>query len=316
MRTPCRSGIVLAGLSGLLLCVLGAPGCCGDDIQALTAQWKAARNLGVPVRITCDVGEGVVMEVVLVPAGEFMMGSPDSEKGRDTNEGPQRRVTISKPFYMGVTEVTQAQWKALMSTEPWDRSGVKIGAGHSASYIIPSDIRGFCEVLSAKTGRTVRLPTEAEWEYACRAGTTTAYSFGDDPSKLGDYAWYRYNTRGGVIGQEQYAHSVGVKKPNPWGLYDMHGNVWEWCSDEYAVSYADADVRAPKEAWLEGERVIRGGSMVSVPGDCRSASRFRADRALPNWDTGFRVVIPVEREEDPIEQSESRYKPGGGGGGE
>ena len=228
------------------------------------------------------------MKLVLIPPGKFLMGSPDTEKDRFNNEGPQRQVAITKPFHMGVTQVTQAQFKAVMNTRPWDgQTAVKGGADHAASYISWNDAMAFCTALSKKTGRTVRLPTEAEWEYACRAGTTTAYSFGDDPSKLGDYAWYGDNAR---EKGEEYTHPVGVKKPNAWGLYDMHGNVWEWCADWY-VDDAKTDIRDPKGPADRNFRVLRGGSWCDYPQYCRAAHRARFTPGYRDYDNGFRVVV-------------------------
>ncbi len=153
-------------------------------------------------------------------------------------------------------------------------------------------------MLSKKTGRTVRLPTEAEWEYACRAGTTTMYSFGDDPSGLGNYAWYFGNI---VTEDEKWVHPVGLKQPNPWGLYDMHGNVWEWCADWYAGPYANADAHDPKgpAGGIGIRRVTRGGSCSNRAGGCTATMRAweKPDKggnfefATFNAWQGFRVVV-------------------------
>jgi len=193
--------------------------------------------------LSLDLTTTVTMKLVRIEAGEFTMGSPKGETGRNADEGPQRQVMITKPFYMGATEVTQGQWKAVMDTQPWKGQPLaKAWVDNAANYISWDDAMAFCAALSRKTGRRVRLPTEAEWEYACRAGTTTAYSFGNDSSKLGDYAWYEGSAHND---DEKYAHPIGMKKPNALGLYDMHGNIWEWCADWYAGSYADAKTRDP-----------------------------------------------------------------------
>jgi formylglycine-generating enzyme required for sulfatase activity len=149
----------------------------------------------------------------------------------------------------------------------------------------------FCKMLSQKARKTVRLPTEAEWEYACRAGTKTAYSFGNDAGKLGDYAWFDRNS-------DKKTHAVGQKKPNPWGLYDMHGNVWEWCSDWYADSYLPAGQAGAKGKTVDPhgpdsgkERVQRGGAWTHNPKGCRSANRDRNDPTRRAQDMGFRVVV-------------------------
>ena len=228
---------------------------------------------------------GVTMKLVRIEAGEFTMGSPESEAGRWDSEGPQRQVTIIKPFYMGVTEVTQAQWQGVMNTQPWeDEDFTRGGADTPASYITWDNATLFCALLSNSTGRTVRLPTEAEWEYACRAGTTTAYSFGDDLSKLGDYAWCSHNANG------PFPCPVGVKKPNAWGLYDMHGNVLEWCSDWFAYTYADTDTRDPKGPATGDARVLRSGA-IFCPRGCRAAFRHRNSPVYPYKGNGLRVVV-------------------------
>ncbi len=185
----------------------------------------------VKARLTSDsrasktITNTIGMKFNKIPAGTFLMGSPESEADRYEYE-TQHKVTITKAFYMQTTEVTQGQWKAVMGTEPWKgKPFVKEGPNNAASYVSWNDAVAYCEKLSEKESVTYRLPTEAEWEYACRAGTETRWSFGDDEKALGDYAWYRENAGG--IG-EQYAHQVGLKPPNAFGLYDMHGNVFEW----------------------------------------------------------------------------------------
>ena len=169
-----------------------------------------------------------------IPAGTFTMGSPEGEEGRRDDEY-QHKVTISKAFYMQTTEVTQGQWKAVMGTEPWKgKSNVKEGPNYPAVYISWDDAVAYCKKLSEKEGKIYRLPTEAEWEYACRAETKTTWSFGNDEKELINYAWYKENA---YDIREEYAHLVGVKKPNAFGLYDMHGNAWEWCHDSHGSYY-------------------------------------------------------------------------------
>ncbi len=207
------------------------------------------------------------MEFKLIPAGTFMMGSPENEEDRLDDE-QQHEVTITRDYYMGVTEVTQSQWQQVMGTTPWKgQKNVEEGKDNPATYISWNDAAEFCRKLSEQEGRTYRLPTEAEWEYACRAGSDTAYSSGDEAESLGDYAWISNNSDGQV-------HSVGQKKPNALGLHDMHGNVIEWCADVYSAYPREtvADPVGPPEG---SERVIRGGSWVVGAGICRSA--FRSD---------------------------------------
>ncbi|MCX6868164.1 MAG: formylglycine-generating enzyme family protein [Verrucomicrobia bacterium] len=241
--------------------------------------------------LTLDLGNGVTLKLVLIPAGKFLMGSPQTETGRSNDEGPQREVTISEPFHMGACEVTQAQWRAVMDTEPWlGKMSGKPGADHAASWISWNDAGKFCEALSKKTGKRVALPTEAQWEYACRAGTTTAFCCGDDPSILGEYAWFQDNTR--KTGEE-YAHPVGRKKPNAWGLYDMHGNVWEWCRDwndkEY---YAKAGNVDPENTTETQFRAVRGGSWHNDPSRCRAAARNSwTGPNYVHYNYGFRVMV-------------------------
>ncbi len=170
-----------------------------------------------PKKLTADLGGGVKMEMVLIPAGEFKMGSPDSDKDALTLEKPQHRVRITKPFYLGKFLVTQEQWEAVMGNNPSQFKGPK----NPVEMVSWEDCQKFLGKLNAKsssgTGK-FQLPSEAQWEYACRAGSKTRYCFGDDETPLGDYAWYGKNSG-------NTTHPVGEKKPNAWGLYDMYGNV-------------------------------------------------------------------------------------------
>ena len=294
MKTIGRVGIATTMLLSLLL-VAG----CSDENSG---------DKNSP-ELTLDLGNNVTMKLVHIEAGKFMMGSKLSIEetakrfgGRadDYNvEHPQRQVILTKPFQMGVTEVTQAQWQAVMNTQPWRfddgdvRGRFKAGADHAASYIKWHDAVAFCVALSKKTGRTVRLPTEAEWEYACRAGTTTVFCFGDDKSKVDDYAWYRSNAH---RKREPYAHPVGMKKPNAWGLYDMHANVCEWCADRWADSYANADIRDPKgpSPSTGATHVFRGGSWCDASVYCRAAARSWGAGNFASARVGFRVVVEVK----------------------
>jgi len=234
--------------------------------------------------ITNSIGQ----ELVLIPAGSFLMGSPEDDQD-SLGKGIQHQVTISKPFYMASTQVTQGQWKAVMGTEPWkDQRCVQEGDQNAASYISWDDATEYCRRLSQKEGKTYRLPTEAEWEYACRAGTTTRFSFGDDEARLGDYAWFDgYWRRRGA----EYAHPVGQKLPNPFGLYDMHGNVWEWCGDWFG-EYPSTPLIDPRGPGSGSTRVLRGGSWQDSW--CSVQCAFRYFNGNPDDrrdDFGFRVVL-------------------------
>jgi formylglycine-generating enzyme required for sulfatase activity len=229
------------------------------------------------------------MKLVLIPAGKFLMGSPPSEEGRRANEGPEHEVTISKPFYMGAYEVTQGQFEKVMGRNP---SSCRDGPNNPVESVSGGDAATFCERLSAldvEPGgwRVYRLPTEAEWEYACRAGTRTAYSFGDDHRKLAEYGWFNENDGGRT-------HPVGLLKPNPWGLYDMHGNVWELCSDTYKPDYyGHAPATDPTGPPPGPFRAIRGGARSNPWQEARSANRWPDFPPQPHPNVGFRVVCPA-----------------------
>ena len=244
----------------------------------------AAKAKAGPDRVTNSVG----MEFIRIPKGVFMMGSPRGEKNRSREES-QARVTLSRDFWLGKTEVTRGQWETVMGTKPWSGSGDPLGADFPAVNSSWEDVTEFCRKLTDRergsgtlpADEVYRLPTEAEWEYACRAGTTTAYSFGEDESKLGDFGWFSGNAGGN-------AHRVGTKKPNPWGLHDMHGNVREWCSDWYKSKLAGGvDPVGPAEG---SGRVNRGGNWSFFPIDCRSAHRYYLAPSLRLVNVGFRVA--------------------------
>ena len=262
--------------------------------------------------------------MVPIPGGEFTMGSAVGEPDRREDEGPQRKVQVD-PFWMGVHEVTWDIYRLFMFSRLADDAGAKdelvdgvsrptppyvemsfgMGVqGYPAISMTQHAAAKFTQWLSAKTGHFYRLPTEAEWEYACRAGTTTAYSFGDDPTELGDYAWH--------FGNSEFKYQqVGNKTPNPWGLHDMHGNVAEWTLDAYdPAGYASAPVLNP---WIRPQklypRAARGGSWNDDPDRLGCASRLASDESwkmqdpqLPksiwyhtdaHW-LGLRVVRPVK----------------------
>ncbi|WP_417385385.1 SUMF1/EgtB/PvdO family nonheme iron enzyme [Gimesia sp.] len=244
------------------------------------------------------------MELVKIPAGEFTMGfnlnlsdDPSDKLLSDRHPHP---VHISQSFYMAKTEVTQQQWKAMMGTKPWmDGTYVKEGSNYPASNMSWGDAIRYCRKLSQKEGKTYRLPTEAEWEYACRAGSTTMYNFGDDASRLGDYAWYDKNAND--VG-ERYAHKVAQKRANRFGLYDMNGNVREWCQDWYGEDYYEKspydDPSGPSGPSIIGlSRVFRGGAWNDSKRENSSSYRFhgfRGDKSGLSGDgIGFRVVCEL-----------------------
>jgi len=216
---------------------------------------------------------------VLMPAGTFMMGSPENEPDRCVDE-TLHQVTISKPFYMQTTEVTQGQWKKVMGGNP---SCFKGDDNLPVEQVSWDDVQDFIERLNRQEGTVkYRLPTEAEWEYACRAGSTTAYCFGDDSGGLGEYAWYGDNS-------EDVTHPVGQKKPNAWGLYDMHGNVWEWVNDRYE-DYSSGSVTDPESSSKGSDRVIRGGGWRYYAWSCRSAVRYNGPPDVRVNVLGFRLL--------------------------
>lgn len=248
-----------------------------------------------PETITNSIG----MKLVLIKQGNFMMGSPKTELADGgkhlEDESPQHEVRISRDFYMGQTEVTQGQWKAIMGTEPWKgKENVKEGDNYPASYVSWTQAGEFCQRLSKqeeKQGRKYRLPTEAEWEYACRAGTKTKYSCGEDDGTLSEYAWFDANAKNAG---ESYAHEVGRKKANGYGLHDMHGNVSEWCADLYDPKYYANSAKVDPSASTSSRkgRVTRGGNWFGTKGFCRSA--VRDGEGLPQFSSpalGFRVIL-------------------------
>ena len=231
------------------------------------------------------------MSFVRLEPAVFQMGSPIDEPKRRSDE-TRRTVKITKPFLIGRSEVTQNQWQQIMKTAPWRKRQYTMAGKHfPATAVSWNEAHEFCVRLSRLEKRTYRLPTEAEWELACRGGTKTAYSFGTDSKALPDYGWIGANSFD--IG-ERFAHCVGKKKANPIGLFDMHGNVWEWCSDFHAIPNPRraTDPTGPTEGTM---RVIRGGSWHCVPGLCRSASRFRRRPDSRANDVGFRVVLEIRQ---------------------
>jgi len=244
-----------------------------------------------------------------------MMGSAAAEEGRDIDE-EQVAVGLSDGFWLGKFEVTQSEWKHVMNTEPWKGQPlVKEGDDYPATHVSRDEALNFCRVLTTQERKAGRmpagfeytLPTEAQWEYACRAGTATRFSFGDDTLTLSDHAWWGGTGPWGNTQDEAYAHRVGLKRPNPWGLFDMHGNVWEWCRDAYVRKLPgghDPEVAvATKEDRLAPWRrcggncigtanfVLRGGSWNRADHYCRSAFRYRFPRRATLSELGFRLAL-------------------------
>lgn len=306
------------------------------DIQSrIVANTKESKESDMKPYTNTIPGTRISYVMVPIPGGEYSMGTPDSEANRNADEGPQHKVKI-EPFWMGRCEVTWNEYELFMypdeerrmrGTNPTDASGDKLADavthpskpyvemsfgmgkdGYPAISMTHHAANKYCQWLSAKTGQFYRLPTEAEWEYACRAGTTTAYYFGDDASKLPEYAWFEQNS-------DFKYQKVGKKKPNPWGLYDMSGNVLEWCLDQYDPEYykACAAKGTVLEPWNKATKpyphVARGGSWDDEAKALRSGARRGSDRAwkmtdpqLPKsiwylsdaqW-VGFRVVRPLK----------------------
>ncbi len=319
-------------LSLILFCLITTTVDAEDKVTALEIPAAVAKT-AAEMKPYAEIIEhtDITLDMVPIPGGSFMMGSPDSEQDRHDDEGPQHEVRLS-PFWMGKYEVTWDQYDAwgegidqlrrkMLSikqtprdlvvdgvskpTEPYTDMSFGMGReNYPAICMTQHAARTFCKWLSAKTGRYYRLPTEAEWEYACRAGTTTAYSFGDDVADLEDHAWFFDNS------EDQY-QPVGQRKPNPWGLYDMHGNVAEWVLDQYVE-----DFYAKNTQWTDPlaipttlyPRVVRGGGWDDDPEMLRSAVREGSDGEWKKQDpqvprsiwyhtdargVGFRVVRPL-----------------------
>ena len=325
----------LVAIAGLLTAATqatqAAPPITPKEAEAKTAAQMKAYSQKIP-------GTATRFEMVPIPAGEFVMGSPAKEAAREADEGPQLKVRI-EPFWMGKHEVSwdeydvwsfnldiQRRKLAGFKPTPLDKTAdvvtrptkpytdMTFGMGHNGYPAICMTQLGakmYCRWLSAKTGHFYRLPTEAEWEYACRAGTTTAYHFGNDPEKLGDYAWYYDNS------DEAY-HKIGLKKPNPWGLYDMHGNVCEWVLDAYSAKHYSVFAQKPgplrhlqllRQSKKLYPRTVRGGSWDDDPEELRAANRIFSseewkmqDPQLPQsiWYhtdalfVGFRIIRPLK----------------------
>ena len=293
---PVAAALLLAGGAlGLYVATTGAAPAPAIDSSPLwngaetIAQYARRMNLPAAKTVTlAQAPDTIVMNFVLIPAGEFTMGSPVTEPERLPSE-TQHKVRITKPFLMQTTPVTQAQWKALMPASPARFQGANLPED-SVSWF---QAVKFCDTLSNRDAAAYRLPTEAEWEFACRAGTTTPFSFGDSISP--DDANYNGNVHYGNGAGSQFRVAttpVDTFKPNPWGLYDMHGNVWQWCGDWYA-QYPDGDASDPAGPAQGAVRVVRGGSWADVPRFLRSACRETTPPDKAAIHIGFRVVLEL-----------------------
>ncbi len=244
---------------------------------------------------------GIGMAFMLIPAGTFAMGAADNDREATAREKPRHQVTITRPFYIGKYEVTQAQWQAVMGNSPYTgaRSNPFLELpGMAARVVKPSnpvtvswnEAQAFIQRLNQDEGRQrYRLPTEAEWEYAARAGTTTAYSFGNDAQQLARYAWFGEDFATGG------PHAVGLKAPNPWGLHDVHGNVWEWVQDWYSDHYDAGPVADPKGPSTGASRVVRGGSWHVTSTSWRTSFRKPYEPDYRGISIGFRLALSPER---------------------
>lgn len=235
-----------------------------------------------------DLGNGISLDLVAISGGSFTMGSPAGEKDRFADEGPQRSVKVSA-FALGRYAVTQAQYQAIMGTNPANFKG----SNRPVEMVSWTEAMEFCQRLSKRTSRTYDLPSEAEWEYACRAGTTTPFYFGETiTTRLANYDGNSTYGDGPKGTSQDQTIDVGSFPPNAWGLYDMHGNVWEWCLDQYRASYKDTslDGRAWVTTDLSKSRVLRGGSWFNLPEHCRSARRYYLIDGR-HYFVGFRVVL-------------------------
>ncbi len=236
---------------------------------------------------TENLPNNVALDMVYIPGGTFMMGAPKGEEGRSGDEGPQHEVTIA-PFYMGKYSVTQAQWQAVMGNNPSNFKGEK----RPVENISWDDAVKFCQKVSELTGKPYRLPSEAEWEYACRAGTTTPFYFGktittDLANYNGDFTY----AKGPKGKYRKQTTEVGIFPPNAFGLYDMHGNVWEWCADPWHDNYEGAPTDGSVWKGDSADRLLRGGSWYVVPSYCRCA--YRCSHLIVDDKRGLRLALSV-----------------------
>jgi len=285
-----------------------------DATKAKEYQTEWAKHLGVPVELTNSIG----MKLMLIPPGEFMMGSPDSDKDAQPTERPQHRVRITKPFYMGKYPVTQQEYQQVIGSIPKQnlrgsspRTKGEVAGRETRRFAVGNlsweEMVEFCRRMSSlpnekAAGRMYRLPSEAQWEYACRAGTTTRFCFGDDVSGLDEYGW----PEGTWSSSSNITPPVGEKKPNAWGLYDIYANVWQFCADWFdATYYANSPVDDPPGGQLSfyvpptvdpkggqsGLRICRGGGWNWPKKFCRSADRNHYGTGHQEYYLGFRASL-------------------------
>jgi formylglycine-generating enzyme required for sulfatase activity len=273
MRT--RRETFIGGLAVLAVILMGSG--FGSNCGAIAADSgpQGVVDAGSSAKtMSLDLGGGVKLELVLIPAGTFSMGSDDGAE----DERPVHKVAISKPFYIGKYPVTQQQWQAVMGDNPSDFKGPRNPVERVGWLAIKEFLWRLNEKFAA-TGMKFALPTEAQWEYACRAGGD-----GKLDGSLADYAWFRDNAKGAT-------HPVGEKKPNAWGLYDMHGNVCQWCTDWYAEDYYSKSPAADPTGGPPGcHHVMRGGCFEEPADYCRTTYRSKNDEADRNHNLGLRVI--------------------------
>lgn len=241
-------------------------------------RWKGAAVKNRVIRLD----EGMVLELQWVPPGEFLMGSPEAEEGHETGESPQHPVRFAHGFWLGTYPVTQQQWQAIMASNP----SKYVDPCQPVEMVSWIDAQAFVNRLNELTQRACRLPTEAQWEYACRGGTTTRFNAGDSEDDLAAAAWYTANS-------DAHPHSVGGRKPNSLGLYDMHGNVFEWTADWFGP-YTEGPGVDPAGPPHGTRRVLRGGCCLCSPENCRVANRYDKAPDGKNFNIGFRVAMPAE----------------------
>jgi formylglycine-generating enzyme required for sulfatase activity len=256
-----------------------------EEAERRAAAVEAVRKAAEEKKVTqgaIKVDDFTGMKLVYIPGGCFKMGSPESEEGRDDDEDPVHEVCVDA-FWMGKYEVTQGQWEKVMGSNP---SYFKKGDDYPVERVSWDDAQGFIKKLNSKSGNTYRLPTEAEWEYACRANSPGKYCGGDDPDAV---AWHDGNSGDST-------HSVGKKQKNSFDLHDMSGNVWEWCADWYEKGYyAVSPKDNPQGPESDSSRVIRGGGWYDSPGGVRPAYRIGFSPGNRYYDLGFRLILPVQQ---------------------